>query len=580
MDIPQPFDQRAATSCWFDVADARSLPRSNRFQQSQHEWRLALSSDHRTTLLATLWIGAILCSVSIAHAQTRVLFVDGDDGLAVPIGPNPGESWSDAYQFLNDAIDRGRFLVDFFPEVDQVEIWVASTETTSGYRPDQTGSSPAGSFDPDETFRIADRVHIFGGFVGGEAELNQRDPETNETVLTAALGDCNGAPCSLSYSVVEAILITEGTRLDGVTILGGSSVRTDLPVDGTQQFGGGLVLAVAENVDVRRTSFRANRSVAGGGAVALIAGAPGVESDISLTNCRFLNNRIVDALEGGGGAVYVGPLNSAKIINSVFERNFYDLDSTGLAQRGGAIHNGGMMSLLSTTFSGNVAGANGGALYVDAKSPGVPPDEIVNCIFWGNEDEGGLDETAQVFAEDTSDVLVSSTCIQGLSTYIGSANIGADPLFVDVAAGDLRLSAASPCRDAGDNLAVDAGFDVDDDGTLDDLLLSDRIRVAIVDMGAYEFRCTSDIDDNGEVDVDDLLDLLASWGPCTACASDLNGDGNVGTPDLLILLADWGCGNPAAPGAPQGVVDCISRYGSDPVKLEGCIEGMILSGTP
>lgn len=52
--------------------------------------------------------------------------------------------------------------------------------------------------------------------------------------------------------------------------------------------------------------------------------------------------------------------------------------------------------------------------------------------------------------------------------------------------------------------------------------------------------CVADIDGNGAVDVTDLLDLLASWGPCGGCAADLDGSGTVDVTDLLAMLAAWG----------------------------------------
>lgn len=51
---------------------------------------------------------------------------------------------------------------------------------------------------------------------------------------------------------------------------------------------------------------------------------------------------------------------------------------------------------------------------------------------------------------------------------------------------------------------------------------------------------------DGNVDVSDLLALLAAWGPCDDCPADIaprGGDGQVDVTDLLALLAAWGaCG--------------------------------------
>jgi hypothetical protein len=54
--------------------------------------------------------------------------------------------------------------------------------------------------------------------------------------------------------------------------------------------------------------------------------------------------------------------------------------------------------------------------------------------------------------------------------------------------------------------------------------------------------CLGDVDSNGGVGFNDLAQLLANWGPCTAgpCPWNFNGDASVGFVDLTILLAAWG----------------------------------------
>ena len=61
--------------------------------------------------------------------------------------------------------------------------------------------------------------------------------------------------------------------------------------------------------------------------------------------------------------------------------------------------------------------------------------------------------------------------------------------------------------------------------------------------------CSGDVTGDCQVNVTDLLAVLADWGPCPGCPTDINGDGDVGVNDLLVVLAEWG----PCPGA--GIVD-------------------------
>ena len=49
-----------------------------------------------------------------------------------------------------------------------------------------------------------------------------------------------------------------------------------------------------------------------------------------------------------------------------------------------------------------------------------------------------------------------------------------------------------------------------------------------------------DVDADGDVDVDDLLGLIGTWGSCDGCPADFDGDGDVDIDDLLVVLGQYG----------------------------------------
>lgn len=57
---------------------------------------------------------------------------------------------------------------------------------------------------------------------------------------------------------------------------------------------------------------------------------------------------------------------------------------------------------------------------------------------------------------------------------------------------------------------------------------------------SLQVGCPADLNNDGTVDVLDLLAVLSAWGPCVSCATDINRDGVVDVLDLLALLSAWG----------------------------------------
>jgi len=79
------------------------------------------------------------------------------------------------------------------------------------------------------------------------------------------------------------------------------------------------------------------------------------------------------------------------------------------------------------------------------------------------------------------------------------------------------------CGDLGAGSIVEAGVDA----------------VALSRSYCDEVACQGDINDDGEVDVSDLLTIIAAWGSDDPIA-DVDDDGIVGVSDLLIAIGNWG----------------------------------------
>jgi low-density lipoprotein receptor class B/polymorphic membrane protein len=286
----------------------------------------------------------------------------------------------------------------------------------------------------------------------------------------------------------------------------------------------------------------------------------------SLTNCIFRANSA-----GSGGGMHNGSASDATLTNCTFTGNI-------AANNGGAIQDyyGSSPTLTNCAFSGNSAGSEGGAMYNDRNSDAIlinctlsdnsaqsngggmcshfdTSPTLTSCILWGNDDSGGVDESAQIHG---GTVAVTYSCIQGLDGFTGNQNIGDDPLFRDADGPDnvagtsddtLRLMQASPCIDNGDNDAIplDVETDLDDSPRILD---GDCNHSDIVDMGAYEFNYAymGDFDYDCDVDFRDFAILALAWltepgdGQWNPnCDIGILNDSAINMPDLQVFVENW-----------------------------------------
>jgi hypothetical protein len=280
-------------------------------------------------------------------------------------------------------------------------------------------------------------------------------------------------------SVVTASNVDSTAMLDGFTI-----------TNGVGDYGGGMYNS-SSSPTVINCTFLGNSAYVGGGML-------NDDSSPTVTNCTFSENSADDY----GGGMY-NSSSSPTVTDCTFSENYADTEGGGMENDASsptminctfsgnsAYYGGGMFNydnsfptMTNCTFSGNSAYLGGGMLNDDS-SP-----TVTNCILWG-------DSPDEIY---NNNLLPSITYSNIQGGYTGTANINADPLFVDEAGGDLHLQQGSPCIDAGNNLAPALPVtDLDgDDRRIDDPTVTDTGNGTppIVDMGADEFVPAPAIDE-------------------------------------------------------------------------------------
>jgi hypothetical protein len=166
-------------------------------------------------------------------------------------GTGDGTSWANAFTSLQSALTAAGSYCD---------IWVAS----GTYKP-TTGS------DRNASFQMKNGVAIYGGFTGTEISFNERDWQTNETILS---GDLNGddfitpkgSPILItnnsenSYHVVYNSSVNSTAILDGFTIQGGNAT-------GNWPSVGGGIYNESSSPNIANCKIRANSAYMSGGGV-------------------------------------------------------------------------------------------------------------------------------------------------------------------------------------------------------------------------------------------------------------------------------------------------------------------------
>jgi fructose-specific component phosphotransferase system IIB-like protein len=315
---------------------------------------------------------------------------------------------------------------------------------------------------------------IMGGGVSGcAAEIRENIISANGATQGGGLYTCGGiiennvisgnAGSGLysCHGVIQNNLVTENWASDGAGIMWSDAlIQANWITDNhASRRGGGLAFC---HGTIRNNIIKGNSAWAGGGGLYLCS--DNIQSNIIVDNH-------VDYYQGGGGglAICYGIENNLIAGNSA-------PSGGGLYWCSGSIQN--------NTIVGNTAFSGSGAAIYDREARST----IRNCIIWGNNAADGT----QLYDTQTP----SYSCIEDWAGG-GEGNIGADPRFLDADGpdddpytfddNDYRLSADSPCIDAGVNYLWFTWPQQDLDGNC-------RFVGGSVDMGCYEYGSSPDAD--------------------------------------------------------------------------------------
>ncbi len=463
-----------------------------------------------------------------AYECVRVWYVNKN----VVGGSQTGTSWSNAFKWLQDALVNSNLA-------DGDQIWVAWA-AQGIYQPDRDSGHINGSGDMTKSFNLPGNVAIYGGFVGTETYLLQRNWKDYKTILSGDLSGNDGSGF-VNYGENSYHVVTNAKNaavLDGFTITGGNA-------NGSSDFdknGAGIYSYFRQNGQISNCVITGNMASLHGGGIFSDA-----NSISAIQNCVFVSN----AAGGEGGGIKNDSVTTV-IENCVFTQN--------TAVTGGGIDTGSLRSdrpapkIRNCTFYGNIVSNKGGAI----RNYNCDPN-VTNSIFWDDTAAGGCNEiyNARSIATfrncdiqggcSSGDECVdwsysnSGGNIDDPPSFANTSNlIGADNKWCTSDDG-LRLkniSPYSPCIDAADgNYApwkdIVGNYRIDFDGVDN----TGRGNPNYVDIGAYEAQNTSNLYAGGAsggvvykyLGGQNWLPVSEALGSAVLCFCEFNGNLYAGT---------------------------------------------------
>ncbi|MEO5713378.1 MAG: choice-of-anchor D domain-containing protein [Luteolibacter sp.] len=256
-----------------------------------------------------------------------------------------GTTWAKPFVTLRDALDAS------LPG-DQVYL------AKGTYYPDDGVSGFIG--DRELAFEV-NGLKIYGGFKGTEANLSQRDPVANPTILSGEIWPVTPDTLGFErYWSLHVVVLKSSSTLDGLTIEKGRANGDAAPYNQ----GGGVLAPSGTTLTLVNCTFSSNYAAGSGGAVFGNVVATGSTFSDNLVNNEFLYTTTVNkphhwlfSPDCSGGAI-AGDVTAVNcnFLNNQLEISCLDVGTTSSAT-GGAI-SGSKVNVTGCLFDGNIASSS------------------------------------------------------------------------------------------------------------------------------------------------------------------------------------------------------------------------------
>ncbi|MBK8808491.1 MAG: hypothetical protein IPO21_18405 [Bacteroidales bacterium] len=256
------------------------------------------TTSNDNDLIATVDLGAYESKANLKASESGIVYIKKSW-----TGNGDGTSWQNASDELQLAIDNAAKLV-----TDTVlQIWVER-----------------GLYYPANTMSVGLSVHksveLYGGFVGWESQIDERDLEYNKTVLSADIGE----PFVQEDNIKVVLSVSAASIIDGFSLIYGKDRGADINK------------SIMRNCEISFCGFEQTYAA------------------ISMINSSLINSSIHDNVSTtlGGGAIYAynSTINRCKIFQNtnggfagglelyssvLSESQIYDNKCTGIMNYGG-----------------------------------------------------------------------------------------------------------------------------------------------------------------------------------------------------------------------------------------------------